>query len=52
MRDLKMNDKDIIRTALRQSSYDCNCREEDFISTHNIVTNSKKNDGIGDGIKK
>ncbi len=39
-----MNDKDIIRTALRQSSYDCNCREEDFISTHNIVTNSKKNE--------
>ena len=36
-----MTNKEILEIALQQSSYDCNCRAEDFLSEQNIVTISK-----------
>lgn len=38
-----MTNKDILRIALQQSAYDCNCKAEDFLSNENIVTVSKAN---------
>lgn len=39
-----MTNKDIMKTALLQSSYDCNCKPEDFLHEKNIITISKKNE--------
>lgn len=38
-----MTNKDILKIALQQSAYDCNCQPEDFLSEQNIVTISKAN---------
>ncbi len=38
-----MTNKDILEIALQQSAYDCNCKENDFLSEENIVTISKAN---------
>lgn len=38
-----MTNKEILEIALQQSAYDCNCKAEDFLSEHNIVTLSKAN---------
>ncbi len=38
-----MTNKDILEIALQQSAYDCNCKAEDFLSEHNIVSISKAN---------
>ena len=35
-----MTNQDIWRIALQQSAYDCNCRPEDFLKEHNILTRS------------
>ena len=40
-----MDNKDILKTAMRQSAIDLNCGEEDFLSDKNIVVHSKKNAG-------
>lgn len=39
-----MTDKDIMRTALQQSAYDCNCEPEDFYKGENVITRSVKNE--------
>ena len=39
-----MTNKDILRMALPQSTYDCNCRPEDFLSGENRNVLSKKNE--------
>ena len=39
-----MTNKDILRIALQQSAYDCNCKTEDFLSEENVVTISKTNE--------
>lgn len=36
-----MNNQEILQIALQQSAYDCNCRPEDFLSSQNLVTQSK-----------
>lgn len=36
-----MTNKDIMKIALQQSAYDCNCEAEDFLAEHNIVSISK-----------
>lgn len=38
-----LSNQDIRRIALEQSSYDCNCRPEDFLAEENVVTVSRKN---------
>lgn len=38
-----MTNKDILKTALQQSAYDCNCKPEDFLSDKNVITISKSN---------
>lgn len=38
-----MTNQDILKIALQQSAYDCNCKAEDFLSDKNVVTISKKN---------
>lgn len=37
-----MTNKEIIRIALQQSAYDCNCQPEDFLSDKNVITLSQK----------
>lgn len=37
----KMTNREVLEIALRQSSYDCNCKPEDFLSDKNVVTISK-----------
>lgn len=39
-----MTNEDILKIALQQSAYDCNCRAEDFLKTENVVTLSVKNE--------
>ncbi len=39
-----MTNEDILRIALQQSAYDCNCEAEDFLSTENKIVLSQKND--------
>lgn len=39
----KMTNKEILKIALQQSAYDCNCIAEDFLSEQNIVTMSASN---------
>ena len=36
-----MTNREVLEIALRQSSYDCNCKPEDFLSDKNVVTISK-----------
>ena len=36
-----MTNNEILRIALQQSAYDCNCAPEDFLSEQNVVTISK-----------
>lgn len=38
-----MTNKEILKIALQQSAYDCNCKPNDFLSDKNIVTVSKAN---------
>ena len=38
-----MTNKEILEIALQQSSYDCNCEADAFMSEQNFVTISKKN---------
>jgi GNAT superfamily N-acetyltransferase len=38
-----MTNKEILEIALQQSSYDCNCEADAFMSEQNVVTISKKN---------
>ena len=33
-----MTNQDILRIALQQSAYDCNCRPEDFLKSENVIT--------------
>lgn len=37
-----LTNHDILRIALEQSAYDCNCRPEDFLCRENIITMSQK----------
>ena len=37
-----MNNQDILKIALQQSAYDCNCKLADFLLNQNIVTQSKQ----------
>ncbi len=39
-----MTNEEILKIALQQSAYDCNCEAEDFLSTENKVVLSQKND--------
>lgn len=39
-----MNNQDIIRIAMEQSAYDCNCNAEDFVRKENIVRESVPSD--------
>lgn len=36
-----MTNEDIMRIALQQSAYDCNCTPQDFTVPHNVITQSK-----------
>ncbi len=38
-----MTNKEILKIALQQSAYDCNCAAADFLSEKNVVTISKAN---------
>lgn len=38
-----MTNQEMMKIALQQSAYDCNCRPEDFLPDKNIVTISKEN---------
>lgn len=38
-----MTNQDVLKIALQQSAYDCNCTEEDFLLDKNVVTISKEN---------
>ena len=38
----KLTNQDILRIALEQSAYDCNCRPEDFLLSENIITTSQR----------
>lgn len=38
-----MNNQDILRIAMQQSAYDCNCNVKDFIKKENIVNESVPN---------
>ena len=37
-----MTNQDIMRIALQQSAYDCNCAPEDFLKSQNLLTLSRK----------
>lgn len=39
-----MTNQEIMRIALRQSAYDCNCEPEDFLSETNKIVLSQKNE--------
>ncbi len=39
-----MTNQEILKIALQQSSYDCNCNPEDFLSTENKVVISRTNE--------
>lgn len=39
-----MSNEDIMKIALQQSAYDCNCRPEDFLKNENIITTSVQNE--------
>ena len=39
-----MTNQDILRIALQQSAYDCNCRPEDFLKSENVITTSVQNE--------
>lgn len=39
-----MNNQDIMRIAMEQSAYDCNCNTEDFVRKENIVNESIPSD--------
>lgn len=39
-----MTNQDILKIALRQSAYDCNCDPSDFLSDTHVVTRSVKNE--------
>lgn len=39
-----MNNQDIMRIAMEQSAYDCNCNAEDFVKRENIVKESVSTD--------
>ena len=39
-----MTNQDILKIAMEQSAYDCNCQPEDFLSYENKVVLSKAND--------
>ena len=39
-----MTNKDIMKIALQQSAYDCNCKPEDFLKTENVITTSMQNE--------
>lgn len=38
-----MTNQEILKIALQQSAYDCNCKPEDFLLDNNVVTLSKTN---------
>ena len=38
-----LSNQDVLRIALEQSAYDCNCRPEDFLAAENVLTVSQKN---------
>lgn len=40
---MMMTNQEIFKIALQQSSYDCNCNPEDFLSDKNVITLSTKN---------
>ena len=39
-----MTNQEILKIALQQSAYDCNCNPEDFLSTENKIVLSQKNE--------
>lgn len=39
-----MTNEDILRIALQQSAYDCNCNAEDFLKSENVIVQSVKNE--------
>ena len=39
-----MTNQDILRIALQQSAYDCNCKPEDFLKNENVITTSVQNE--------
>jgi len=39
-----MTNEEILKIALQQSAYDCNCKKEDFLSNKSLVTISKQNE--------
>lgn len=40
-KDKPMTNQDILKTALQQSAYDCNCSPEDFLRDNSVVTESR-----------
>ena len=38
-----LSNQDVLRIALEQSAYDCNCHPEDFLAAENVLTVSQKN---------